>query len=385
MSKGSQRRAALREAAARSKTRPRFLRMTIIVVVLLAGAAAFFMRDKIGGPPDQAAVVIPDPDTASMQPRVAEALQAARQAVVAASASADAWRHYGAVCQAHLLLDEAAACYQRTLALAPSDFRATYTLGIVQLLRGADDTEVFSLLTRAAQLSPKFPPTYVRLGDLHVHQGHLKEARDAFSEAVRLDPDFGLAHRGLAQSLLALGDNRAAVTHFERASEILPKDSISHIGLSQAYLRLGDQQRASEADARSRQLRPHLGIPDPIMFAVDQLAVSSEECDQRATRLMKDGKYREAIEDLMIVQETRPDNARVARRLGTCWLQLGEDQKAIDHLERALDLAETAETHYLLGRALEADDPAGAKDHYERAVQLEPSHVAAQRLAELSR
>ena len=313
MSKGSERRATRRQAAARSQARLRIARIGIIVVVLGAGAAAVLMRDRPGGPPDRAAEIIPDPDTGSMQPRVAQALRSAREAVVTDPASADAWRHYGAVCQAHLLLDEAEACYRRTLVLAPADFRATYTLAIVQLRRGADDSEVLSLLTRATTLSPDFPPTYVRLGDLRVQQGRLKEAHDAFREAVRLDPDFGLAHRGLGQSLLALGDARAAQTHFERALEIIPSDSISHMGLSQAFLRLGDQQRAGEADARSRQLRPKLGIPDPIMYSVDQLAVSSDACDRRATKLMAEGQHRVAIENLMIVQETRPDSASGAR------------------------------------------------------------------------
>ena len=325
-----------------------------VCVVVAAGVTIGVMRRGTTAPAAGSAVVtFPNPDTTLMQPRVAQAISDARRTLRRNAGSAAAWGKLGAVCDAHLLYAEAETCYRRAQQLAPGEFRWPYLLAIVLDTQGAPANEVNRQFEAARTIVPNFPPLFVRLGDALVRQGRLADARNAYARAVELDTDFAMAHRSLGQVTLAMGDPQAALGHLQRAAQYAPNDSLVYAGMAQAYTRLGDTSAAAAATAQTRRLPRDLGLPDPIRFEVESLGVSSELCDKRAARRMAAGDFNGALEDLGIVEETRPRDAGVQYRIGLALENLGRRDEAIAR--------------------------------YRRATRIDPTHnAAARRLAELA-
>ncbi len=191
----------------------------------------------------------------------------------------------------------------------------------------------------------------MRYGDALVRHGRLTEARDAYAKAVELDADFAIALRSLGQVTIALGDPRAGLDDLQRAARYTPDDGLVYAAMAQAYTRLGDHARAARATTRARNLPRNLALPDPIRFQVESFGVSSELCNERATRLMAEGNWAGVVENLRIVAETRPRDAGVHYRIGRALENLGRREEAIAA--------------------------------YRRAAAIDPRHDAARRLTEL--
>ncbi len=187
---------------------------------------------------------LPTPDTSGMQPRVAQRIDEARQAVLRKPFSADAWGGFGLICDAHLLADHAATCYRRAMALAPDDFRWVYLLAILRNGQDAGVNEVLALFQAAVRLKPDFAPTRFRIGVILAEEGPYNDAYQAYLEAIELDPSLAIARRRLGQLMLTLGDTRVAISQLEHVLQLAPKDGPTYAALAQAYMRSGDRRRA---------------------------------------------------------------------------------------------------------------------------------------------
>ena len=362
--------------------------------------------------------VLPDPDLSGMEPQVAQLLRRARQAVVERD-SVGSWGELGAAYDAHGLLEHAESCYRRAHELDPRGFEWAYLLAVVREVRGAEATEVVQLFDRAAELRPDYGPIFVRLGAALALRGEHESAREAFERAIVLAPQNAVAHRGLGQTLLALGSAGAAAEHLERAVELEPRDLAARSGLAQAYMRSGRTDRAGEIVEQARQLQPINSFDDPVYAErVFLRSVSSSRANSRAQAALRTGRFDQAVGDLAIVVQARPDDASAHYWKGMAHRRLGQDDPALTHLSLAVQLEPTlvqarlelgalelsrarhaqavehleaaaalqpldADGHFGLGLAYEgAGEPTRARVHFEAAVRLDPDHPAAARLSQ---
>jgi tetratricopeptide (TPR) repeat protein len=67
--------------------------------------------------------------------------------------------------------------------------------------------------------------------------GQLDEAVGKLEEAIVADPNYALAHSGLAVVLQRLGRHEEAIAHARRACELEPNDPFSYTALSVTYQR----------------------------------------------------------------------------------------------------------------------------------------------------
>lgn len=328
---------------------------------------------------------VPRPDTSRMQPRVARLIEETRQVVERRLDSAEAWAHFGAVCDVHELHDDAATCYDRARRLAPSDFRWPYLLGFVRELQGASVTEVAVLFREAAELEPGFPPIFFRLGDALMREGKTQEAYEAYRTAIQLDPGLAIAHRSLGQVLNALGDHQAALVHLERAHAGGQPDGAVYAAIALAKTRLGDPDGAREAAELSRRTPIALGLPDPVRYEVEAMGISSQHCYDRAAARFQQGDYAGAIEQLEIAKEHLADDPDVQYLLGVAYARARQRLLAIQHLSDAIRLnPRHAGAHFSLGRVLESAGQVNeAIDQYRQAVAIDPDHAARGRLRAL--
>jgi tetratricopeptide (TPR) repeat protein len=395
-----------------------------LVIVLAAMGLALWSGNRNQEMQAEPAVLLPDPDTSGMTAPVARVIREARRKAVAQPQSAAASGYYGQVLQAHWLNDAAAASYGIAHQLDPGEFRWAYLLAGVEELRGADNDRIDSLFRQAIRLAPDFPPVYVRHADALLRMGRWPEALEGYARAVELDPDLLLGHRGLGQAAILMGNGTLAVKHLERAASLNPGDRITQATLARAYALTGEGDKADEAAQKAKTLRSEAGLPDPVFFEVQNLAVDPETLRRRIAGSLRKGDEETALEAISLLEESgypeirsqlagnskqramqfamkgdfnaalaeferaslfAPEDPEIEHNWGTVLLRQGNLEAAADHFEKAIQLnPRSADSLYNLGVVLEGlghTDQAIVR--FTEAAAIDPQHMAAQRLSEL--
>ena len=115
----------------------------------------------------------------------------------------------------------------------------------------------FILLAMAVTIlgcGPSSAEDYNRTGVKHFEEGNAEEAIAAYSEAIRLDPDFAAASYNRGQAYFTIGDSGKAIPDFTRAIEVNPADrqvALAYAGRAMAYTVLGNDDAAGRDISRA--------------------------------------------------------------------------------------------------------------------------------------
>jgi len=124
-------------------------------------------------------------------------------------------------------------------------------LSINEMLHKAIDLE-----RRALAIDPDFADAHLWLGSALLGLGKTDEAIVSIKEAIRLEPDNGQAHQGLARALwVGKGLFTEAIPEFERAIELNPEAGYSYLQLSMLLAWEGQYDRAEEICRRAVELQ----------------------------------------------------------------------------------------------------------------------------------
>ena len=102
-----------------------------------------------------------------------------------------------------------------------------------------------------------------RLGDIYTKQGDLQKAYDAYSQAVRLQPNDPDANFGLAKTLIAMEQPAKALPILEHAVQLDPTNSAAHFRLSTLYRQQGQTENAKrevEEYKKYREMKEKLQV-----------------------------------------------------------------------------------------------------------------------------
>jgi Tfp pilus assembly protein PilF len=194
--------------------------------------------------------------------------------------------------------------------------------------------------------------------------GRLDEAGEAFSNALRLNPDSAKAHVGLATSLVGKGKLDEAHTHYEQALRMDPSNAEYHSGYAYLLEQLGqDDQAAAECEAAVR-LAPK----------------SAQAHHSYGAFLEKHGKLDEAIAQYREAVRADPSYVDAQIDLGTALLEKGDLSEAKAHLQVATKLdPKLAQPHNYLGKIFmrEGNIPS-AIAQFEEALRLHPDFPEAE-------
>ena len=150
---------------------------------------------------------------------------------------------------------EAAADYQRVLALVPDHIEALRGLGDLALLEGRLD-EAAARYARILEVDPADAGAMTKTGVLRMRAGRGEDAIALFRRAVEREPGNGEALLYLAGALAASGRSAEALPFFERALAAGPRSSMALNGLALTRLALGDRAGAARAFRESLQMDP---------------------------------------------------------------------------------------------------------------------------------
>jgi Flp pilus assembly protein TadD len=104
------------------------------------------------------------------------------------------------------------------------------------------------------------------LGQAHLQLRHYDQAAESYQNALRLNPDDGMALTGLAVLALRQGQSDVAVAELEHAVKVDPND-VNVLLFAQALRRAG---RAAEADSAWAQVQKISSDPGQAQIAAGQ-------------------------------------------------------------------------------------------------------------------
>jgi tetratricopeptide (TPR) repeat protein len=160
--------------------------------------------------------------------------------------------------QGHLKLAE--DCYRRVLALDSNNVDGLHLLGVVALQSDARE-EAIKLLKRAQRRAPAEPAILVNLGAAYRKAERLVDARDAYHEALKHNPNIAEAHFNLGKVLFELDDIEGSMAANKRALALAPNMADAWVGLGNALKVKGDGDAAIGAYKEAIKIAPTLGEP----------------------------------------------------------------------------------------------------------------------------
>ncbi|HTL15782.1 MAG TPA: tetratricopeptide repeat protein, partial [Patescibacteria group bacterium] len=210
---------------------------------------------------------------------------------------------------------------------------------------------------------PHHAESWQSLGRALVSQKRDDQAREAYSQALILEPDSPVALTGMAEICARRGDYAETIRYYERILRFKPYWGPAHLGLAEALEKSGRKEQAQAHFQQALQNR---------MYTPAALKGLATFCFER-------GWYKEAVTNFVAALTLDPLDASTEVNLGMTLGLLGQNKEAQQHYAQALRLDPNfAEAHVRLGFELgRGGDDAGAMDHFAKAVQLKPQLLEA--------
>jgi adenylate cyclase len=183
---------------------------------------------------------------------------------------------------------------------------------------------------RAIELDPDSAEAHLARGNALLHTTQqFAEAAEQFETALLINPNLFEALLFYGRACLGQGDFEKAARLFIRASEANPTDYQAPCYLAMVYRSLGREELARQADARAIEvIERHLKLnPDDaraLCFGAGVLATQ--------------GRRERALEWVDTALQSRENEPQFLYNAACTVAQLGEQQRALDLLERAIDL-----------------------------------------------
>ncbi|HEX4193040.1 MAG TPA: tetratricopeptide repeat protein [Stellaceae bacterium] len=234
--------------------------------------------------------------------------------------------------------DEAAAHYERALALKGDYVEALSNLGNVRQMQGRGE-EAIGFHKRALAHNPDYAEGQMNLGNALREQNKPDEAVARYQRAIALRPDYVEAMNNLGNALHDLGKLGEARAIYERALALRADFAEARSNLGNVLHEMGELDAAVTQFERAIALRPDY----------------AEAQNGLGLVLDKKGDYDEAIACFEHALAAQPDDVDSLNNLGAALQNRGRLDEAIARYERALALQpDYAEARKNLGGALHA-------------------------------
>ncbi|WP_458245186.1 tetratricopeptide repeat protein [Streptomyces sp. MAI_2237] len=189
-----------------------------------------------------------------------------------------------------------------------------------------------------------------------------EEAITSYQEAIRLNPDYAEAHKGLANLFRQLGRHEAAITAYHDVIRLGSDDPQIHQDLGDTLTSLGRHGEAKSAHYEATRLK----------------SLASRRLGDIAAG---QGNHEEAILSYREAAHLNPDDATTHNNLGATLFELGRLAEAEAVMQRAIEINPAyATAHNNLGATLfELGRFTEAEAALQRAIEVNPAYDKAHR------
>jgi adenylate cyclase len=223
------------------------------------------------------------------------------------------------------------------------------------------------MFERAVAIDPNFAAAWAGLATAHVHlfgcdnEPHLEKAREASARALSLDPKSAEAHVAAGQGLSMEQCYAEAAVEFERAIELDASLFDAHYYYARSCFKSGDLERSLRLFQQAQRVRPDDHQP----LYLEALVLTQLGRHDEARKA-----YQQALEVTTRYLELHPDDARSYVLGAGALARLGESERAREWAERAMSLASDDDAIlYNAGCALAVvGEEQQALDALERAI-----------------
>ncbi|HSQ72947.1 MAG TPA: XrtA/PEP-CTERM system TPR-repeat protein PrsT [Rubrivivax sp.] len=251
------------------------------------------------------------------------------------------------------------------VAAADPGIRANMAL-IAARLRSRDIPGALKAIDELEKKQPESPVAHALRGTVLLQQKDTAGATASFEKALKIDPLYYPATAGLASIELAAGRPEGAQKRFDDLLKADPRNALALLGLAELKARTGGNKDEVTA-AITLAVKAQPDAAGPRLLLVNHLLAQR---DPKAA--------------LAAAQEAAgalPDSMEVMSALGTAQLAAGQGQQAISTFGKLASLRpDWPEPELKLAEAYAAaNDLASAKRSLDKALQIRPGLVPAQR------
>jgi tetratricopeptide (TPR) repeat protein len=184
----------------------------------------------------------------------------------------------------------------------------------------AQDKDAFQALTAAVRLQPNDAETHNNLGNAYARQGRLDRAVSSYRRAVHLNWRLVEAHNNLARALLDLRHFDDAAASCRRAIDLRPWFAEAHDNYGSVLIALGRLEDAEASFQRAIAIEPEF----------------AEAHNNLGNVLLQRGRLQEAAASYRRALDANPNLAEAHSNLGSALRGLGQLEEALGHYDRAL-------------------------------------------------
>ena len=242
--------------------------------------------------------------------------------------TADVWVGLGETNVAQGNIDAGEVAFKTAIEREPGNWHNRMAYAEFLYWRGRYD-ESLEVLRRVTELSPDNARAWLLIGATQDYLGNKEASLDATLKSIELSPSRG-AYRDLGLTYYQMADYRKAADAFEKAIELGPDDHWSWGNLAEAYEILGEDDASQAAYSKAIEL------------ATASLARNERDWVSNARLAMyivtSGGEEDEGLKRIGVsvaegaeIDEVHFYNAVIRSRLG-------QNQQALDALERAVEL-----------------------------------------------
>ena len=258
-------------------------------------------------------------------------------------------------------------------------------------------TEAISILQGVVRDEPRFAGAHHFLGVAFMRERQITQARGAFAEAVKANPNLPESRIALAELYLAEGSSDLALEQAQAAIQLNPRNVQAAIISGDAYLRKGDVAKSRQVFEAVAQALPkeaigpyRLGLvaraekndTKALTYFEEALArkpAAIEPLTQIATIKIGQGKGSEARDRVTKQLAASPDNPHFYNLLGQLWLKAKDLGQAESAFKKAIELNSSLLSAYLnLGQVYhQAGKTDQAAKEYETVLEKDSKQIQA--------
>ncbi len=220
----------------------------------------------------------------------------------------------------------------------------------------------------ASSAAPQTAQSSFQAGVAAFQQHDYLKARDQFSEAIRLQPDFATAYSNRCLTYIQLAQYKEAIADCSQALALKPTDKEAFLNRGVAAYRLGDFDNAIADATHVLELTPH----DPRAYY------------NRGLAHVEQGHYREALVDYgealrQLSPLDRSATALIQNDRGIAYLLLQQPQSAIEAFTEAIQ-ANGNDVRAFFNRGCayhQQGNLLAALDDFTQATRIDPQYAQA--------
>lgn len=259
--------------------------------------------------------------------RYEEAVENFNDVLASDPTNADAYRHLAEAYESLGEIEKAESTLKRSIQLKPDYWAGHNLLGAIYLDNNQFEHAI-DKFKKVIELTPDNYTGYMNLGIAYYYLGRWDEARSILEKSLDLEKTYD-ASSNLAMLNFMEGRYEDAARMFETALELGDSNYLLWGNLGSAYYWApGEREKAEEAFERAIELakeQKEINPNDPLV-SIDLAGYQAKIGDEE--------KARDNIETAL---ELAPDNTLVMFIAGTAYEQMGNREKALHWIEKAIE------------------------------------------------